>query len=484
MRILIEMKLLRLHAGTGFADLPREIQAHILNLHLAAHRGTGDLQSRIGVRAVCRAFKAHSDLHAHATQHVDITPSAQSAALLPYSPHLQTLVCSATKLPFQRMVHAILASPLHLMPQLRSLTLHCHTLVDIPSVVAAVAGNTQLTALSHSATLTTPRQYYGVLTTHPQPGLELPHLPLLRKLSLQLPCIWLDVKQIVPCNWDWDMTLPFGLATLSEMRLLTSLAFHSAAPLEDEDDFFRFDNEDDEDGVEPDTTQAMVAASDALVCLTELRKLSLSNWTTGASTPELLCWRALACALPALQHLTHLDLLQVYISRHLDPNCILALASALPSLTALHSLTITGSVDSAAHGARGGESSVEFEQQRADVNAPLARAVGSLATLTRFELSRMQDVLELSDCCLHMRALSVLQSLTLVFVQPEPDTPAQADTPPTSPGRGAEESACYSPGYCGISQLLHGMPQLTTLCFFCGVCGSHVTSTHSRSDPA
>lgn len=123
------------------------MQTHIVTLHLAGQQRNHEPPSSGGVRLVCKSFDAHSFLCSRSLQHLNITASLRTAALLPYLPALKTVVCSEKCVPFSRFLSRILQT--HPMPQLVALTLHCHLLEEVPALMAVVAAcSTQLTELS------------------------------------------------------------------------------------------------------------------------------------------------------------------------------------------------------------------------------------------------------------------------------------------------------------------------------------------------
>lgn len=76
----------------GFTSVPDDLQQKILNLHLAGpwlHK----CHSTCPVQAVCRSFEAYTQLFLHAQTRLEIcrTGPKSTAALLPYSPHVQSL---------------------------------------------------------------------------------------------------------------------------------------------------------------------------------------------------------------------------------------------------------------------------------------------------------------------------------------------------------------------------------------------------------
>lgn len=305
-------------AGPGFAALPSALQAHIVARHLQDHALDGP-----AVRGTCRSFYEHARLHSRARQVLNIT-SARAATLLPYLPHLTTVKCSEDALPFSRFVYKILASPRHPMPQLLSLSLHCHVRSDVPALLAAAAHNTQLTALS-----------LGVHTVGEvevqQPIPELPLLPSLRKLSLMQFCAWNDGD-------PYEQLPAIGLSCLGELCLLTSL--HTGMELHPALEQI-VPSESQWDAV--DTTVAMQAVCTALGSLSELREVVLHGWTTSSRYPAEACWQSLAHSLPSLQHLTRLETIaMLQMEECINPACLLALAAKLPFLTSLRSLAISG----------------------------------------------------------------------------------------------------------------------------------------------
>lgn len=267
-----------------------------------------------------------------------------TATVLPYSPFLQAITCQPV---FGRFVLDILSSQL---AQLLSLTLHCHSLVETSSLPAALASNTQLTELSISVHIAQPRAGNTFTNRiYPQRGAtDLPPLPNLRSLSLQQPCL---------CTWDVQnedlygccFAVPISIDSLSEMRLLTSLAVStsSAAHLLDRwRGSARFD-----------TFPAMAPVCNALGSLPELQVVRLEccpcDWIRqgGPGWPdddaidspdedefELPNILPLAASLPTLQRLTRLELLQLFI----DPDCDSSNLRAFASSLSRCSLTLTG----------------------------------------------------------------------------------------------------------------------------------------------
>lgn len=384
-------------ASPTFSDLPTDIQSRILELHLEGQHGKSSSSSK-AVRMVCRSFDAHVQLHNQARQRLTVTPSVHTAALLPYSPCLSMVVVDSHQpLPFSRFLHRMLDGS---TPHLVSLTLRLPN-ADVCALAAAVASKPQLQELSIYVLCDDAQET--------QPGLELPALPYLRKLSIEQPIVHFREQVMPGIDRIWD-ELPVGLGNLSTMPL-TSLNCQLG-------EFSLGDDEEREQQDETDPTLGMVVICDALGCLTELRELTTHFWTTGAPGARD-CWQALARAMPTLRHLTRLELLSLLVSAggeggdEQDPQCLVAFTAGLSNLTALRSLALTGHKQAVYNQDWCETESDEEEVDFREASVPLASALGSLAGLTQLKLANLQGVLALKHCYLRLGALTALRSLEL-----------------------------------------------------------------------
>lgn len=127
-------------------------------------------------------------------------------------------------------------------------------------------------------------------------------------------------------------------------------------------------------------------------------------------------------------------------------SCLLALASGLSALTALCDLALT------AH------------QERAYEGEPLPQehcdASDAIASLTKLELSYLDEVLALGHCYQHLQPLSGLRSLILLTE----DFGGILER--GLPGQRPAASVC--------ADMLQGMPSLTYLSLYCPACGGLV----------
>lgn len=308
------------------------------------------------------------------------------------------------------------------MPQLVSLTLQKQTLVNIPMLLAALTPHTQLTTLLMSF-------HYQGLPEEPrsEPAPQLPSLPMLQQLSLEQPLL----------TYPTAPTPPILLGNLSDLRRLTSL--HLVLSSVEREQLVSF-------GPETDTAHAMQPVCEALASLSELSELRLSCLPCGGPAAEA-CWSALARALPLQQHLTSLDLLSILVPEEdleeedgFNAACLTALASGLWQRTALRSLTLTGLSHDDPNSLRW-----DHGNEYRGASVQLARAIGSLTSLTQLMLRDLDEVLGLDDCCSHLRHLSSLCSLELPLVD-------AGTLPGGEPSYGA-----------AVDDLLSGMTQLTSL---------------------
>lgn len=354
--------------------------------------------------------------------------------------------------PFSRFVHRVLRRP---TPHLLSLTLCCESLKPVTSILNTLAGNTQLTELSLSV-CTSDRegrpQYTPLL---PEKHPELPGLPALRTLNIQLPCkdYMADRQQVAK--------LVIGLSNLSEMSLLTRLDFDVTSVGLDE-----FDDE----VCLTDTEPAMQPVGDALASLTEMRHLTLHSWSACKGRSLAPRWQALAAALPTLQSLTCLKLRDLLVpNKSCDPACFHALAAGLSRLTSLRSLTITAHERTTfdppdADVVEEGEEASDLRE----ASAALACALGSLTGLTQLTLEDRgeQAFLCLDDCYLHLRSLSSLRALSLALEDPDLDHEEPEDLRSQS-------------GATPLGDMLSGMPGLVKLSYWCTGCRELVYCTSS-----
>lgn len=129
----------------GFTSLPVDVQQKVVDLHLAGRLKQPSGASSRAVRAVCRSFEALDFLFQQSLTHLHAT-STHTAALLPYRPLLQAAHLQ-TDTP-TRYWTAVLTSPALALPHLRDLTVAMPLSETAVSVVAALQGHTQLTALA------------------------------------------------------------------------------------------------------------------------------------------------------------------------------------------------------------------------------------------------------------------------------------------------------------------------------------------------
>lgn len=356
--------------------------------------------------------------------------------------------------PFSRFLHRVLRRP---TPHLLSLTLCCESLEPVSAILNTLAGNTQLTELSLSVCTSDRERYPRYSPPLPEKHPELPALPSLRTLSIQLPCkdYMADRQQVAK--------LVIGLSNLSEMSLLTRLDF-GITSVDFEDD----ENSEEDEACLTDTEPAMQPVSDALASLTEMRHLTLHSWSACKGRSLAPRWQALAAALPTLQTLTCLELRDLLVpNKSCDPACFHALAAGISGLTSLRSLTIT------AH------ERTTFDPPDADVveegeeasdpreaSAALACALGSLTGLTQLTLEDRgeQAFLCLDDCCLHLRSLSSLRALSLALEDPDLEEP---------------EDLRSQSGATHLGDMLSGMPGLVKLSYWCTGCRELVSCTSS-----
>lgn len=142
-------------------------------------------------------------------------------------------------------------------------------------------------------------------------------------------------------------------------------------------------------------------------------------------------------------------------------SCLLALASGLSALTALCDLALTAHQERAYEGE-------SLPQEFCDASDAIASAVGTLTSLTKLELSYLDEVLALGHCYQHLQPLSGLQSLILL-------TEDFGDILERGlPGQRPAASVC--------TDMLQGMPSLTYLSLYCPACGKRVH--YSSSDGA
>lgn len=417
------------HAGPGFADLPEVIQSHILALHL-----TGCPAGRsCGVRGVSKCFNSCAWLHDRAQQQLDI--ASDQIACLSYLPRLQAVVCSKPEMSVSGFVHRVLRFP---MPHLVSLTLQCQCLADAPSLVATVARFPQLTELSLAVEVNVEAYEPQLQAT---PPLTLTDLTCLRSLSIHQRCVR---------SLAGSTVLAVSMAALSGMHMLTPLHVR----LNSVDAF------EDQGWLDLTTTPTMISVSRSLGKVSELRELVLSFWDSYAFTHGPLvdsCWQSFAEVLPTLQHLTRLGMISMLVGNH--PTWQQALVTGLYGAPCLRHLALTGYsrfplID---HGPEAGQLAGLHE-----ASAILARTLGSLTALTQLELADLQQGVGVHDCCVHLRTLTALRSLTLDVLPLEDELASRVTS---------------------ISSMLACMPRLTNLVFRCISCDDnlvcHMNSEHT-----
>lgn len=340
--------------------------------------GGGGSTSRNDIGATCRAFDAHSFLEVHARTTL-VVKSLQTAALLPYRPHLQSITWARVQ---PALLWTMLVS--YPMPQLLSLTLNIERNLAASDIAAALEHQTQLTALDLAFG---DKAACDLLPAAQQPLSQLPALPNLRSLSLDQ--VFLDGVN--------DTVLRLGLRYLTAMQQLTRLAV-----------LLRVD-----DSRRPFHTEYhhMRPVTNALSCLPELRELCLSHWSCQQMPDVLPCWEQLSQQLPLLIHLTMLKLDAVDIAMGtLAASCLSELSFGLSHLVSLRYLELHA--DSVSMMETAGDDHTESET--------LARAMGALTGLEYLSLSEMDRAVRDSDLRLHLTSLSHLKVFELVC-RPTPE---------------------------------------------------------------